>query len=87
MRLGLVYLIETRQTHEKSKTILDLRPDTVNRCYDVVARAGVSDKEWQRAASGTVVREANDFWLDAPRRPEETGEPALATGKGAPCGV
>jgi adenine-specific DNA methylase len=58
-----VPMIETQQIHEGTKTILDLRPDTFHCCYELLPRTGVSDKEWQRAASGTVVRETSDFWL------------------------
>lgn len=58
-----VPMTETRQINGRTKTIFDVRPDTVRRCYDLVPRNGVSDEEWQHAGSGTVIREANDFWL------------------------
>jgi adenine-specific DNA methylase len=38
-----VPMIETRRIHERTKMILDLRPDSVHRCYDLVPRTGVSE--------------------------------------------
>jgi putative DNA methylase len=58
-----VPMIETRRVHEPTRTILDLIPDYEGRGYDIVPRAEVSDEEWDSAATGTVVREAGEFWL------------------------
>jgi putative DNA methylase len=56
-------MIETRQIHERTRTILDLIPNVARQTYDLVPRTGVSEEEWRRAATGTVLREGNDFLL------------------------
>jgi hypothetical protein len=58
-----VPMITSRQIHEKSRTILELVPERKKKAYRLEAREGVDDGAWEAAAFGTVVRDADHFFL------------------------
>jgi adenine-specific DNA methylase len=58
-----VPLLETRQVHEPSRTVLDLVPLAGERAYRVRAVQGVDEDEWEAARLGTVVQDRGAFTL------------------------
>ena len=58
-----VPLIETRQVHEDSRTILELVPRPTDRTYRIRAIQDVDDEAWETAQDGTIVRDEGEFWL------------------------
>ena len=58
-----VPLIETRQVHEPSRTVLDLVPVPGERSYQTRAVQGVDEEVWEAARLGTVVQDRGAFTL------------------------
>jgi hypothetical protein len=56
-------MIASRQVHERSRTILELVAEPKKKSYRPVPREGVDETAWEVAASGTVQRDGDDFFL------------------------
>jgi hypothetical protein len=58
-----VPMIESRQVHQQSRTIIELAPEPKKKSYRIVARSEVDDATWEAAARGTVQRDGEEFFL------------------------